>query len=231
MTAMGTPISAGLLRGAVRACLAIALVCTAMAAGGCATSHPPPISARELAEAQTFPYYRVYWVGPSFDGHPLAAADGQKGYLSAIGDSVYYGDCIHGKGAFGGGGCPLALQVTTVIYREHSNATLGPQSNIVVRGVPATVYDQGHSIEIYSGHAAIDVFSDSFALALEAANELRPINAPGAAKGHLPPPVYCPVLAGVVSAEVMRVMETLPRQACQRASAALALGKSLFGSS
>ena len=73
---------------------------------------------------------------------------------------------MHGKGIFGGGSCLLPLQVTTVIYRLHSNATLGPQRNIVVRGVPATVYDEGRSIEIYSGRVAIDIFSDTFSHAL-----------------------------------------------------------------
>ena len=116
-----------------------------------------------LAEAETFPYFRVYWVGPSFAGQPLAAADGQKGYVSGVGDSVYYGDCVQRKGIFGGGNCLLPLQVTTVIYGLHSNATLGPQSNMVIRGVPATVYDEGRSIELYSGRVAIDIFSDTFA--------------------------------------------------------------------
>ncbi len=69
----------------------------------------------------------------------------------AVGDSVYYGDCVQRKGIFGGGSCLLPLQVTTVIYRLHSNATLGPQRNTVIRGVPATVYDEGRSIELYSG--------------------------------------------------------------------------------
>ena len=75
----------------------------------------------------------------------------------------------------------LPLQVTTVIYRLHSNAPLGPQRNIVVRGVPAIVYDEGHSIELYTGREAIDVFSDSLAHALAAAQQLQPVNAPGSA--------------------------------------------------
>jgi hypothetical protein len=196
-----------------------------LAAGGlagCATGHPPPIRAASLAEAQTFPYYRVYWVGPSFEGHPLAAVDGQKGYNAAVGDSVYYGDCVHGKGIFGGGSCLLPLQVTTVIYRLHSNATLGHQRNIVVRGVPATVYDEGRSIELYTGRVAIDIFSDTFAHAIAAADGLLPLNAPGKASGPLPPPIYCPELSGTVDSTVQRVMARLPNHSCQRARAAIA---------
>ena len=218
------------INGLRRAALALLALCAALALGGCAsTGHPPAIGARALAEAETFPYYRVYWAGPSFAGHPLAAADGQKGYDSGIGDSVYYGDCVQGKGIFGGGGCLLPLQVTTVIYGLHSNVALGEQSNTVIRGVPAVVYDEGRSIELYSGRVAIDVFSDDFAHAWRAALVLRPLNAPGSASGRLPAPVYCPGLFGPQNAQVSRVMASLPGRACQRAAAAEAEAKRLAG--
>ncbi len=209
--------------------LALSAGCAAIAAGGCGTGHPGPIAAAELAQAQTFPYYRVYWAGPSFEGHPLAAADGLKGYIDRVGDSVYYGDCVQSKGIFGGGSCLLPLQVTTVIYRLHSNSTLGPQRNMVVRGVPATVYDEGRSIEIYTGRVAIDVFSDTFAHALRATRQLLPVNAPGSASGKLPAPVYCPGLSGPVDRTLARVMATLPARACQQAAAEVALTTALAG--
>jgi hypothetical protein len=202
--------------------VALAGLCAALAGGGCATGHPRPLSDGGLTEAETFPYFRVYWVGPTFAGEPLAAVDGQKGYISSIGDSVYYGDCVHAKGIFGGGSCLLPLQVTTVIYTLHSNTPLGQQRNILVRGVPAAVYDQGRSIEIYSGRVAIDVFSDNFSHALAAATRLRPINAPGSPRGNLPTPVYCPGLSGPVDAKLRRVMASLPGNSCQQASAAAA---------
>jgi hypothetical protein len=205
-----------------------ALAASALLAAGCGgTEHPGPISLRELREAQTFPYYRVYWVGPSFKGQHLAAADGLRGYIERIGDSVYYGDCVKSKGIFGGGSCVLPLQVTTVIYRLHSNAPLGPQSNTVVRGVPATVYDHGHSIEIYTGREAIDLFSNTLPNALAAANRLLPINAPGSATGDLPPPVYCPLLSGPVTGRVAQVMASLPKRICQRDAAQEAFGDTL----
>jgi hypothetical protein len=231
MTAMttGTPthsLRAG-ARASARVGVALAVLCAAALWSGCATAHPRPIVAQELAEAETFPYYRVYWVGPSFKGQPLAAADGQKGYINSVGDSVYYGDCVNRKGIFGGGTCQLPLQVTTVIYRLHSNSTLGPQRNTVVRGVPATVYDEGRSIEIYSGRVAIDIFSDTFAHAIAAAGELLPLNAPGSASGNLPSPVYCPGLSGPMSPQLQRVMNSLPGHACQRAAADVAFANSL----
>jgi hypothetical protein len=217
-------------RRARRLALLATILTTALAAAlasGCGTGQPAPIEAKELAEAQTFPYFRVYWAGDSFLGHALVAADGQKGYISSVGDSVYYGNCVRGKGIFGGGSCVLPLQVTTVIYRLHSNTTLGTQRNIVVRGVPAVTYDGGRSIEIYSGRVAIDLFSNSFAHAYAAAQLLRPLNAPGSASGNLPPPIYCPGLSGVQSAPVKAVMEHLPAHACQKASAALAFAATI----
>jgi hypothetical protein len=228
MTAMTNTTSSGVLRRAVLAALTIAALLAVIAAAGCgATSHPKAISAAELAEAEVFPYYRLYWVGPSFQGNPLAAADGQKGYISSVGDSVYYGDCVKGKGLLGGGSCILPLQVTTVIYRLHSNATLGPQRNSVVRGVPATVYDEGRSIEVYSGRVAIDIFSDTYAHALAGAQRLLPLNAPVSAGEDLPSPVYCPGLSGPRGATLARLLEHLPGQACQRADASVAFAESI----
>jgi hypothetical protein len=212
-----------------RAPLALALLALALAAAGCSTSHPKQLGADALAEARTFPYYRLYWVGPSFQGRPLAAADGLKGYNNAVGDSVYYGDCVHGKGIFGGGSCILPLQVTTVIYRLHSNATLGPQRNIVVRGVPAVSYDEGRSIELYTGRVAVDIFSDRYSRALAAAAELVPANASGSPAAKLPPPVYCPGLSGPMDASVQAVMENLPGHVCQRARAREEFAETLTG--
>ena len=119
------------------------------------------------------------------------------------------------------------LQVTTVVYRLHSNATLGPQRNIVVRGVPAVVYDEGRSIELYTGRVAIDVFSDTFTHVLAASERVQPLNAPAASSGNLPPPVYCPGLSGPAGADVQKVLERLPGRICQHTQAETAFANSL----
>jgi hypothetical protein len=199
------------------AALALTLLATVALASGCGTAHPPQLEPAALAEAQTFPYYRLYWVGPSFIGRPLSSVDGLKGYSTAIGDSVYYG----------GGSCLLPLQVTTVIYRLHSNSALGPQRNALLRGVPATIYDEERSIEIYSGRVAIDVFSDTLAHALLAVEQLQPLNAPGTASGKLPPPVYCPGLSGPIAAQLRAAMDSLRGHPCQKAQAATAAAERL----
>jgi hypothetical protein len=191
----------------------------AVGAAGCSTGKPSPIAKGSLAEAQVFPYFKVYWAGPSFDGNALVAVDGLRSYLPTVGDSVYYGDCVHHKGIFGGGSCLLPLQVTTVMYSLHSNATLGPQRNTVIRGVPAVVYDEGRSIELYTGRVAVDIFSDTYSHASSAAQQLLPINAPGSATGDLPPPIYCPGLAGPEEVAVTAVLERLPEHICRRTAA------------
>jgi hypothetical protein len=208
----------------------LATLSACLLAGGCATKHPAPITTGELAEAQTFPYYPVYWAGPRFGAYPLAATDGRKSYNSAIGDSVFYGDCVAGKSsALGESGCALPLQVTTVIYRMTSTASLGPHRNALLRGVPAAIFDEGRSIQLYSGRLAINVFSDSPPEALHAVRGLRPLNAPGSVARPLPPPVYCPVLSGPEPARLQDAMHHLPGHACQRAAAAQARDIALFG--
>lgn len=203
------------------------LACTAAALAllitGCgAAEHPPSLSEAALVEAQTFPYFRIYWAGPRFEGQPLAAVDGYKSYSTTIGDSVYYGDCVTNKGVLGGGGsCRLPLQVTTVIYRRHSNAPLGAQSNTLIRGVPGVIYDEGRSIELYSGRTSIDVFSATPTGAQRAAWALRTLNTPGSATANLPPPVFCPGLWGEASYQLQNALHRLPGAPCQKAEAAL----------
>ncbi|HWX44033.1 MAG TPA: hypothetical protein VNY52_01785 [Solirubrobacteraceae bacterium] len=225
--AVRPPTDATRLLPGVACLLAAALL---LLASGCATSQPPPISLRELAQAQTFPYYPLYWVGPTFGSYTLAAADGRYNYISTIGDSVYYGNCVSGKTtALGGGGCQLPVQVTTLIYARHANAPLGTQRNTVLRGVPAVIYDGGHTIELYSGRTAIDVFSDDLSEALRAVRALRPLNAPGSAAEPLPPPVFCPGLSGPRPAAVQSVLRDLPGRPCQKLARTLAIDRALFG--
>jgi len=211
------------------ACLAGLAVC--VLAAGCATTQPAPVRVHELAEAQTFPYFPVYWVGPRFGAHPLAAVDGRKSYDSAGTDAVYYGNCLPGKSsALNGNGCVLPLQVTTSLYQRHDDVALGnPHRNALLRGVPAIVYDEGHSIELYSGRLAIDVYADDSADAARAAALLRPINAPGSATAQLPPPVFCPTLNGPQPVSLQHVMWHLPGAACQRAAENERIDRALFG--
>ena len=212
----------------VLACLACLLSCGL--ATGCATVRPAPITAGALAEAQTFPYFRVYWAGARFGSYRLVAADGRKNYTTAVGDSVYYGECVAGKSsALGESGCELPLQITTAIYQMGSGGSLGAHHDTLLRGVPAAIYDGGRSILLYTGRLTIHVSSDTLAEALAAVRRLHPLNAPGSAAGPLPPPVYCPVLTGPQPRRLQRAMQRLPHHACQQAAAAVQTQVELFG--
>ncbi len=206
--------------------LALATLAAAVPAG-CGTSKPGPISAAELASARTFPYYTIYWAGPTFEGHPVTAADGMQAYKASTGDSIYYGDCVSGNGPLGSDGCLLPLKVRTTVYSLHSNVELGAQRNTVIRGVPAAIFDEGRAIELYTGQLSIDVYSSTPARALAAANLLRPLNRSGTSSTPLPPPVYCPELAGHRSAAVFATMQHLPGQPCQSTKVALAQREAL----
>lgn len=211
------------LRSARRLVFLGVLAAATLGVSACHTTHPPALGAGRLAEAQTFPYFRLYWTGMRFAGQPLTAVDGRQSYDSRFGESIYYGDCAGKRRLGGGGSCGLPLQVTTVIYRLHSNAPLGPQRNVLLRGVPATIYDSGRSIELYSERLAIDVFSNTPARALQAVARLQPMNAPAQkASATLPPPVYCPGLTGAIGPNLRQALERLPGRPCQRARAALA---------
>lgn len=216
-------------RGAYVALALLLSLIPALSLSGCGTVSPPPIAHGELAAARTFPYYTVFWVGESFKHHALTAADGVRGYRPSIGDSVYYGDCLRSKSLLGGDGCVLPLQVTTLIYTMKPNFTLGPQRNVLIRGVPAVVYDGGRSLILYSGHVAIEVFSDGYSDALEAAKLLRPFNATGSDHGPLAPPDYCPLLHGPETTAVELAMRHLPGDACKVAAESLRKREALTG--
>ncbi len=206
---------------------ALAALIAAFAIAGCGTSQPPPVAKDELAAAKTFPYYTTYWVGPSFRGHPVTGADGTASYRPSFGDSIYYGDCLHGKSLLGAGGCVLPLQITTAIYALRSNSILGSQHNVLIRGVPAAVYEEGRALELYTGRLAIDIFSANYSEARAAARLLRPLNHRGSDAGPLPPPVFCPVLYGPETKAVEIAMSELPGRACQQAAGALAQQEAL----
>jgi hypothetical protein len=223
----GLPRSPRVIARALAALLALA---ACLLAGGCATVQPPPLGVHELAEAQTFPFFRVYWVGPRFEGYPLVTADSLNDYISTVGSSVDYGNCVSGKSsALSGSGCVLPLTITTLLYTRRPNAPLGPQRNTVLHGVPAVIYDGGRSIELYSGRLAIDISAESPAAGLRAAGALHPINATGSPTDPLPPPVFCPGLTPARPPALRALMLALPGHPCQKVARTLAIDRALFG--
>jgi hypothetical protein len=173
-----------------------ALVVLAIAGvlAGCSTHPAGPVTFHELRLAKSFKLLPIFWVGKSFDGLTLTAADDGYDYDPTIGMRVYYGDCAK-RGSFATGGCKLPLTITSVIYEPHSNRGLGLSRASVIRGVPAVSFDAGRAIELYTGHIAIDVRADSPHRARAAAELLLPLNVPGSAGKLLPPPQFRPGVA------------------------------------
>lgn len=192
------------------------LACVLVALGGCATGPPPAISAGELANAELFPYFKLYWAGRRFAGAPVTAVNGRAGYSPRTGESVYYGNCAPKTSLLGEGTCRLPLEVTTFIYAPHSNSSLGTQRNVILRSVPAVIFDQDRSIDLYSGHLEIQLRARTAAGALHAVALLQPLNAPGSPAEALPPPTYCPSLEGSIPAALARLLANLPDRACER---------------
>jgi len=198
--------------------VALAAACLAAAAGvaGCATGPAPAISPQELAAAETFPLFKLYWVGRRFAGAPVTAVGSIYGYNPHSGETVYYGNCEPRTSVLGEGTCKLPLEVTTIIYTPHSNAPLGRQLNLVLRGVPAVSYESGRALLLYSGHLEIRIKALSARLAQQAVAGLRPLNAQGSPGEPLPAPTFCPSLSGQVPAQLAHLLAALPDRPCQQ---------------
>ncbi len=164
------------------------LICLVGVLAGCNTHPPPPIPDADLRLAQSFPLYTTFWVGRTFHGIDLTAADSKRDYDATVGMRVYYGTCRKPSSILSTSGCQLPLEIATVLYRPHTNEGLGARREAVIRGVPAEIFNGGSSIELYSGHLAIDIYADSPSLARAAAEALVPLNrAPPASRSFAPP--------------------------------------------
>jgi len=191
----------------------LALAC--LAAAGCTTGPPPPVSAQELAAAETFPLYKLYWAGRTFHGIPVTAVGSLYSYNPHAGEAVYYGNCKPSSSPLGAGTCKLPLKITTAVYIPHSNSSLGRQVNLIARGVPAVRYAGGSAYVLYTAHEEVRVLAESPALAEAAVANLKPLNAPGTTTEPLPLPSFCPSLSGSLPNGVLTLLAHLPGEPCR----------------
>ncbi len=170
------------------------VVIAASLLSGCATHPAGPISGRDLAVARSFRLFTVYWVGRSFDGVPLTAADTQRDYNAVAGERVYYGNCDKPSSIVSTVGCRLPLEIATVDYYKidsRRNIGLGTRTVTAIRGVPAVIFDGGRSIQIYTSKLAIDIYADTPARAMAAAELVGPMNrTAGGGSSELKLPVF-----------------------------------------
>lgn len=123
---------------------------------------------------QSFPLYNA---GERVDGLPLAAVlrrDGTADFVSFI-----YGDCVAGDDA----GCapPAEIQVWPACRRNlglYEGVQPGGASaeRIMMRGVPALLFDDGTRLELETGRSTAVVFAGTRARALRIAAALRAVD-------------------------------------------------------
>jgi len=170
------------------------VVIAASLLSGCATHPAGPISDQDLAIARSFRLFTVYWVGRSFDGVALTAADTQRDYNAVAGERVYYGNCDKPSSVVSTVGCRLPLEIATVEYYKidsRRNIGLGTRTVTAIRGVPAVIFDGGRSIQLYTAKLAIDIYADTPERAMAAAQLVGPMNRSGGGRsGALKLPVF-----------------------------------------
>jgi hypothetical protein len=171
---------------------AAGLLAAAGVLAGCTTHPAPPISDADLQRARDFHLFTFYWAGRSIAGLPLTAADSTRDYDPTVGMRAYYGNCVKPSSILSSKGCELPLEIATIVYKPHTDIGFGARHQIVVRGVPAEVYNSGASMEIYTGNLAIDIYAQSPAVAAAAADALEPLNRPAPLGHDLAPPRYVP---------------------------------------
>jgi hypothetical protein len=198
----------GLLLAVVGVAIALAVYLgVTRVADSSAPSSPDPAGNFDLERASKFEGFPLYFVGESFDGHPLAAvlrrADTADPEMPVRANfvSFIYGDCL----PTGGSGCapPLEVQVWPACERNPSAYDWTPAEaaaveHLTIRGVPADVYQDGRSLEVSTGLSTVVIFGRDRRMVFEAAEDLEGVNlrlgpgaalpqpAPGAREGHIP---------------------------------------------
>ena len=204
-------------------------------AGGRRLRDRPPAADRPRGRSpkpRRFPTSGSTGWAPASPASRSPRSDGQKGYNSGVGDSVYYGDCVQRKGIFGGGSCLLPLQVTTVIYGLHSNATLGPQRNTGdPRGPRRPCTTKGARSSSTAGAwrstSSPTPSPTRTRRRWNCARSTRPARPAGSCRR----PSTAPACRARSTRSCSRVMASLPGHACQRAAAAEAEAKRLSSTS
>jgi hypothetical protein len=168
------------------------IVGLAQAAAGPGSARAPVVG-REVSAARealrSFDAYPLFDAGERVNGLPLTAVlrrDDSARFVSFV-----YGDCAAGDDA----GCapPAEVQVWPSCRRNldlyaTADTSDSARERIVVRGVPAALFEDGTRLEVETGRATIVVFSTTRALVQRIARALRALDGSVPAEAPLPPP-------------------------------------------
>jgi hypothetical protein len=152
--------------------LCAALLC---ACGDTLQAKPIPHNILETMVVSPFP---VYWAGGTFQKLEITDVAHDPGGAY----SVQYGNCLQG----GQGVCVSPLKLVTSPDNSFLPGGPGAGHTSRIRGAPALITRGGRTIVIATGEVVIDIYATTAALAAKAANEIVPINSPGAPQGPLP---------------------------------------------
>jgi hypothetical protein len=165
----------------LRPALALLALAGTLALGACGdTLQDRPIPHNTLESLLVAPY-PVYWLGGSFRG--MQITDASHDPSGAF--SVQYGDCVVG----GQSTCVTPVSVVTSPDNSFLAGGSTPRRGAVLRGVPAVLAQQGHTIAIPTGGVIVSVYADSAHLAVAAVHTLVPINEVGEPGAPLPAPL------------------------------------------
>ncbi|MGH2988741.1 MAG: hypothetical protein ACRDMY_13605 [Gaiellaceae bacterium] len=152
-------------------------------------------------DTASFQAFALYAMGESFEGLGLTSItrrdDPSSAFEPVRADYVgfIYGDCAIAEGEEA---CapPLEVQVWPACIRNLSTYQLTPtpgselpHEDVVVRGAPGAVFEDGYRLELYTGEETVVIFGDEEAQLFRAAEELASVNGGGIGPGDpLPVP-------------------------------------------
>jgi hypothetical protein len=147
---------------------AVALLC-ALALSACGnTIQDQPIARTALEPLVLNSHYPVYWLGGVFRNLAITEAAHDPGGAYTI----HYGDCLEG----GQYTCVTPLTIVTSPDNGFIPGGSTPQRTIALRGLRATLAQQGTTIELPTGPVVVSIYAHTRALAHAAAQTMVPIN-------------------------------------------------------
>jgi hypothetical protein len=162
--------------------LALAVALLAAVAFGVYAYQGRGQSAPTLADSPLAVDFPLYSAGDSFEGNALTGITRRLDKADPVDAATAnfvgfrYGDCEVGEDGSGCAG-PLQIQVWPACERTRSSYTMGgeplPREDLVVRGAPASFFEEGQRLEIYTGPATIVLFGIGPDQLKRAAHSLR----------------------------------------------------------
>ena len=163
-----------------------------------AESSARPRNPASDAAARATPY-QVFFLGSSFEGLKLSGRirrleKPQPGEaFGADFFSYLYGTC---KTSAKDPTCPIPLEVQSwaackrnrSVYRLTPAGEPLPRKDTTIRGVPASHFEEGFRLEVYTGRTTVVIFGNSSAQITRAALEMRSVDGKIKPREPLPPP-------------------------------------------